>query len=99
MASHGPRTGQAPRHVFSCRGDSGGPLVRAVDGQPMLVGVASWSRGCGYGDYPSVYTNVSRYAAWLELARRQLRSGEVVRVNEQPAARPPPAVRRASSGQ
>ena len=95
----GPRTGQAPRHVFSCRGDSGGPLVRAVDGQPMLVGVASWSRGCGDGDYPSVYTNVSRYAAWLELARRQLRSGDVVRVNEQPAARPPPAVRRASSGQ
>lgn len=82
-----PGTGQAPRHVFSCRGDSGGPLVREVGGQEMLVGVASWSRGCGYGDYPSVYTDVSRYAAWLELARQKLRSGEVARVNEQPAAR------------
>lgn len=82
-----PRSGRAPRHVFSCRGDSGGPLIRKVDGKDMLVGVASWSRGCGYGDYPSVYTNVSRYAAWLDLARGQLRSGEVVRVNEQSAAR------------
>jgi len=83
-----PRTRQAPRHVFSCRGGSGGPLVRAVDGQPMLVGVASWSRGCGYGDFPSVYTNVSRYAAWLELARKQLRSGQVVRCMHAIASRP-----------
>ena len=82
-----PRTGQAPRHVFSCRGDSGGPLVREVGGKDMLVGVASWSRGCGYQDYPSVYTDVSRYAAWVDTARGRLRSGEVVRVDEQPVAR------------
>ena len=80
-------TGQAPREVFSCRGDSGGPLIREAAGQPMLVGVASWSRGCGYEDFPSIYTNVSRYAAWLDIARAQLRTGEVVRVDEQPAAR------------
>ncbi len=81
------RTGQAPRDVFSCRGDSGGPLIQRVNGLDMLVGVASWSRGCGYQDYPSVYTDVARYAAWIDIARTRLRSGEVTRVNEQPAAR------------
>lgn len=82
-----PATGRAPRHVFSCRGDSGGPLVREVGGRDMLVGVASWSRGCGYRDTPSVYTDVSRYAEWVERARTQLRSGQVVRVDDPPAAR------------
>lgn len=38
-----------------CTGDAGGPLV--VDGR--LVGIASWSVGCG--EYPDFYTKVSNY--------------------------------------
>lgn len=38
-----------------CTGDAGGPLV--VDG--TLVGIASWSIGCGR--YPDFYTRVSDY--------------------------------------
>ncbi len=85
------RTGAVVRNVFSCRGDSGGPLIRKLAGKDMLVGVASWSRGCGFGNYASVYTDVSKYADWIQQAQQELKAGQVVRVDAQPApaARPP----------
>ncbi len=86
-----PRTGQETRHVFSCVGDSGGPLVNRDDnGQlDLLVGVVSWSRGCGAKGEPDVYTDVSRYDGWIAAARQQFRSGDAVRVPDPPgAARP-----------
>jgi secreted trypsin-like serine protease len=65
--------------VFTCRGDSGGPLVRKVRGRDVLVGVVSWSMGCGYKDYPSVFTDVGSYARWIAAARAQLKPGMAIR--------------------
>lgn len=45
-----------------CAGDIGGPLV--VNGQ--LIGVASWTIGCGSWRFPGVFTRVSHYANWLQ---------------------------------
>ncbi|KQT31299.1 hypothetical protein ASG29_15160 [Sphingomonas sp. Leaf412] len=92
------RRGPAPLRpgmtVFSCVGDSGGPLVREDPGGDVLVGVASWSKGCGYGDNPSVYTNVAHFAPWVADARRRLLSGRVVYLDDRGGARivPPPGV-------
>jgi secreted trypsin-like serine protease len=80
-------------NVFSCRGDSGGPLVRKIAGVEELVGVTSWSMGCGYKDFPSVYTDVTKYRRWIEAARKQLRPGLAIRVDEK-AARPREEARR-----
>lgn len=40
----------------TCRGDSGGALV---DENMVQIGVASWRRGCGRPDSPSVYAKLS----------------------------------------
>jgi secreted trypsin-like serine protease len=66
--------------VFTCIGDSGGPLVRIVGRHEELVGITSWSKGCGYKDYPDVYTDVTKYRAWIEAARGQLKSRTAIRV-------------------
>lgn len=76
----------APK-VFSCRGDSGGPLVRQMRGRTVQVGLTSWSRGCGFKDYPSVYTDVGHFRAWIEAAKAALKPGTVVRVPEPARAR------------
>jgi hypothetical protein len=82
--------GGAP--TFSCRGDSGGPLVRkSEDGDDELVGLTSWSRGCGAGS-PSIYTDVTRYADWIATARVRLVPGAAITVAE--PARVPRATRR-----
>jgi hypothetical protein len=73
------RQGSA-HNVFTCIGDSGGPLVRIVGRHEELVGITSWSKGCGYKDYPDVYTDVTKYRAWIEAARRQLKSKAAIRV-------------------
>ena len=88
--------GRTLANVFSCRGDSGGPLIRTLRGQDMLVGVASWSYGCGFGNYASVYTDVAKYAAWIGRAQQELQAGKVVWVDAQLKAStqppsPPPA--------
>ena len=72
--------GQSADGVFTCRGDSGGPLVRNTNGRDVLVGVVSWSMGCGYKDYPSVFTDVGRYARWITAARAALKPGMAIRV-------------------
>jgi secreted trypsin-like serine protease len=86
----------ASKHnVFTCRGDSGGPLVELTGKREELVGVTSWSMGCGYQNYPSVFTDVTKYRAWIEAARAQLVPGSAIRVPLVPtAAASEPAARR-----
>lgn len=48
-------------YLFIFQGDSGGPLT--VDGK--LVGLVSWSAGCGAIKYPGVYTRVPSYIDWI----------------------------------
>ena len=71
--------GQSAEGVFTCRGDSGGPLVRQIGKRDVLVGVVSWSKGCGYKDYPSVFTDAGSYSAWIAAARRALKPGLAIR--------------------
>jgi secreted trypsin-like serine protease len=69
--------------TFSCRGDSGGPLVRDYgNGGEELVGLTSWSLGCGYQGTPSVYTDVVKFRRWIEAARRAIKPGQALRVAE-----------------
>ncbi|GLR47084.1 hypothetical protein GCM10007925_07950 [Sphingomonas astaxanthinifaciens DSM 22298] len=77
--------------VFTCRGDSGGPLVRRVSGRDELVGVVSWSMGCGYKDYPSVFADVGYFARWIDAAKVALKPGAAIRVAD--PARPNAASR------
>ncbi|KAH8721242.1 Chymotrypsin-1 [Beauveria bassiana] len=44
-----------------CRGDSGGPLT---DERITLVGVYSWTKGCGDGN-PDVYASVAYHREWI----------------------------------
>ncbi|XP_043583404.1 chymotrypsin-2-like [Bombus pyrosoma] len=46
----------------ACNGDSGGPLT--VSGR--IVGIVSWSEGCGLSNYPTVYTRVPSYIDWIQ---------------------------------
>lgn len=84
-------------NVFSCRGDSGGPLTRKHGRREEIVGLTSWSYGCG-DKFPSVYTDVTHYTRWISLAAKQLRArGGVIKVNAAgavvPAVDPAPAAR------
>lgn len=78
--------------VFTCRGDSGGPLVRKEGGRDVLVGIVSWSRGCGFKNYPSVFTDAGRYAQWIAAARAALKPGMAIRIPD--PARPKTGARR-----
>jgi hypothetical protein len=86
LVAPGAAAGSTPeKNVFSCRGDSGGPLTREVGGAEELIGVTSWSMGCGYKDFPSVYTDVTKYRGWIAAAMRQLKPGAALRVDERAA--------------
>lgn len=53
----------------SCQGDSGGPLLFQKDSEWIQAGIVSFGEGCAERDYVGVYTNVSRYLAWIEEAK------------------------------
>ena len=57
--------GGGPGTSDACQGDSGGPLEVQGPAGRILVGVVSWGIGCGMEEYPGVYTDVSRYGAWI----------------------------------
>jgi secreted trypsin-like serine protease len=50
----------------ACRGDSGGPLILTY-GEPVLVGIVSWGKGCGSRDEPGYYVRIDRghYLDWI----------------------------------
>ncbi|XP_059224579.1 trypsin-like [Stomoxys calcitrans] len=52
----------------SCQGDSGGPLVA----EGKLVGIVSWSVGCGSDGFPGVYADVPSLRAWIEKTAKEL---------------------------
>ncbi|HTK57605.1 MAG TPA: serine protease [Sphingomicrobium sp.] len=89
LVAPGAEKGAAPdKNVFSCRGDSGGPLVRKAGNVEELIGVTSWSLGCGYKDIPSVYTDVTKYRRWIAAAMKQIKSGAALQVDEKAAPSP-----------
>jgi len=45
-----------------CQGDAGNPLVH----DKQLIGMMSWSFGCGDGKFPAVYTDVTKFSSWLK---------------------------------
>ena len=85
--------GRASEHhkVFTCIGDSGGPLVRMNGRHEELVGITSWSKGCGFKTYPDVFTDVTAYRTWIDRSQRQLKPGLALHV---PLAAPENEVRR-----
>jgi len=40
-----------------CKGDEGGALVLKKSGKQ--IGIVSWSNGCAYAHYPTVFTDIS----------------------------------------
>ena len=44
-----------------CQGDSGDPLIYGNE----LIGMMSWSFGCGEGKFPAVYTDVTKFGTWI----------------------------------
>ncbi|XP_029015648.1 transmembrane protease serine 9-like [Betta splendens] len=49
----------------SCQGDSGGPMVSKQGGRWIQSGVVSFGYGCGFPNFPGVYTRVSQYQSWI----------------------------------
>ena len=50
----------------TCLGDSGSPVVLLREsGHWEIIGMVSWSKGCGRKFRPSVWTRVERYVDWI----------------------------------
>ncbi|KAF2892358.1 hypothetical protein ILUMI_13807 [Ignelater luminosus] len=45
----------------SCEGDTGGPLFQKFREALVLIGIASFSKGCGQENFPAFYTKVSKF--------------------------------------
>ncbi|KAL7042789.1 hypothetical protein ACKWTF_001279 [Chironomus riparius] len=50
----------------ACSGDSGGPLIYEEDSQDRLIGITSYSIGCG-SEFSAVYTRIGEFLKWIEL--------------------------------
>jgi secreted trypsin-like serine protease len=51
----------------ACKGDSGGPLILTY-GEPVLVGIVSWGKGCGRPGEPGYYVRVDHFLDWIRRA-------------------------------
>ncbi|CAK6445175.1 unnamed protein product [Pipistrellus nathusii] len=49
----------------ACEGDSGGPLVCESNHTWVQIGIVSWSRGCLFPMYPTVFARVSHFSIWI----------------------------------
>lgn len=51
----------------TCRDDSGAPLTfRDPEGGKLkLIGLSSWSKGCGDPNYPTVFAYIESVRAWI----------------------------------
>lgn len=51
----------------ACQGDSGGPITYNSGGRYTINGIVSRGYGCGYKDFPGIYTNVQypNHLAWI----------------------------------
>lgn len=57
----------ADKDKDTCQGDSGGPLLQAdASGRIHAVGIVSFGIGCANPFFPGVYTNVAKFAGWIE---------------------------------
>ncbi|XP_062519259.1 trypsin-7-like [Corticium candelabrum] len=57
-------TGYESGGVGACNGDSGGGLMHVdSNGKSTVIGLISWSKGCG--EHYSVYTDVQKHRPWI----------------------------------
>ena len=54
--------------VSTCKGDSGSPVLLG----DTLIGLVSWSKGCGRPFRPSVWTRVESFVPWIKNVVRML---------------------------
>jgi len=54
--------------IDACTGDGGGPLIclNELTGTYTQVGITAWGIGCGTKDVPGAYTDVAKFAPWIE---------------------------------
>ena len=54
--------GDQSGEVSTCKGDSGSPVV--LQGN-VVIGLVSWSKGCGWKFRPSVWTWLEPFVPWI----------------------------------
>uniref|UniRef100_A0A4W4HNG9 Peptidase S1 domain-containing protein n=1 Tax=Electrophorus electricus TaxID=8005 RepID=A0A4W4HNG9_ELEEL len=67
----------------TCQGDSGSPLA-CEDSVWKLVGVASWSQGCGGRNNPGIYTSIIQALPWIQ-QNMEVRQDPVARLWADPS--------------
>ena len=53
----------------ACSGDMGGPLICVEDDEPVLRGIASFTKHCSRA--PTIFTDVTKYLDWIRIATQE----------------------------